>query len=73
MFRIEDNTYRDLRQRSLEQWRSDMEAHYDITVRGGLKLCLEYMAFLAEENRRLKEENELKNSYLRKLSQKNRK
>ena len=73
MFRIEDNTYRDLRHRSLEQWLSDMEAHDDITVRGGVKLCREYLAYLEAENRRLKEENELKNTYLRKLAQKNRK
>ena len=73
MFRIEDNTYRDLRERSLLQWLSDMEAHEDMTVRGGVRLCREYLAYLEEQNRRLKEENELKNSYLRKMAQKNRK
>lgn len=73
MFKIEDNTYRDLRERSLEQWLSDMETHEDMTVRGGVRLCRDYLAYLEAENRRLKEENELKNSYLRKLAQKNRK
>ena len=72
MFRIEDNTFRDLRQRSLQQWLADMEAHEDMTVRGGVRLCREYLQFLEAENRRLKEENELKNSYLRKLAQKKR-
>lgn len=73
MFKIEDNTYRDLRERSLNQWLDDMQAHEDMTVRGGVRLCRDYLAFLEAENRRLKEENELKNSYLRKLAQKNRK
>ena len=70
MFKIEDNTYRDLRERSLNQWLDDMESHADMTVRGGVRLCRDYLAYLEAENRRLKEENELKNSYLRKLAQK---
>lgn len=39
-----------------------------ITVRGGVKLCREYMQYLKEENERLKKENELKNYYLKKVS-----
>ena len=73
MFRIEDNTYRDLRERSLMQWLEEMEAHDDMTVRGGVRLCREYIQSLKEENRRLQEQNELKNQYLRKLSPRNRK
>ena len=73
MFRIEDNTYRDLRERSLMQWLEEMEAHEDMTVRGGVRLCREYIQSLKEENRRLQEQNELKNQYLRKLSPRNRK
>ena len=73
MFRIEDNTYRDLRQRSLEQWLTDMENHGDMTVRGGVKLCREYLEYLRVENQRLREENELKNAYLRKMARKDRK
>ncbi|MBQ8238615.1 MAG: hypothetical protein IJZ39_10765 [Oscillospiraceae bacterium] len=72
MFKIEDNTYRDLRERSLHQWLDDMERHEDMTVRGGVRLCREYLAHLEEQNARLREENELKNSYLRKLAQKKR-
>ncbi|NLK78762.1 MAG: hypothetical protein GX284_13890 [Clostridiales bacterium] len=40
----------------------------DITVRGGVKLCREYMQYLKEENERLKKENELKNYYLKRVS-----
>ena len=70
MFRIEDNTYRELRERSLLQWLEEMEAHEDMTVRGGVRLCRDYLAFLEEENRRLKEQNALTQQYLRKLAAK---
>ena len=73
MFRMEDNTYRDLRERSLMQWLEEMEAHQDMTVHGGVRLCREYIQSLKDENRRLQEQNELKNQYLRKLSPRNRK
>ena len=73
MFQMEDHTYRDLRERSLMQWLEEMEAHEDMTVRGGVRLCREYIQSLKDENRRLQEQNELKNQYLRKLSPRNRK
>lgn len=38
MFTMEDNTYRDLRERSLMQWLEEMEQHEDMTVRGGVRL-----------------------------------
>ena len=73
MFRIEDNTFRDLRERSLMQWLEEMEAHEDMTVRGGVRLCREYIQSLMDENSRLKEQNALTQSYLRKMAAKNRK
>ena len=71
MFRIEDNTVRDLRERSLMQWLEEMEAHDDMTVRGGVRLCREYIQSLMDENSRLKEQNALTQSYLRKMAAKN--
>ena len=73
MFQIEDNTFRDLRERSLLQWLEEMEAHGDMTVRGGVKLCRDYIQSLKDENRTLKEQNQLTQSYLRKLAAKNNK
>ena len=73
MFMMEDNTYRDLRERSLMQWLEEMEQHEDMTVRGGVRLCREYLDFLAQENQRLKDENALKNTYLKKLTAQKRK
>ena len=68
MFIKEDNTYNDIREKSLLQWLAEMEQHEDIAVRGGVKLCREYMQYLKGENEKLKEENELKNYYLKKVA-----
>ena len=68
MFIKEDTTYNDIREKSLLQWLDEMGQHEDIAVRGGVRLCREYMQYLKDKNGRLKEENELKNSYLKKLS-----
>ena len=68
MFMKEDNTYNDIREKSLMQWLDEMEQHEDIAVRGGVKLCREYTQYLKEKNAKLEEEKELKNYYLRKLA-----
>lgn len=68
MFTTPDNTYNDIRERSLNQWLSEMEQHEDVAVRGGVKLCREYMEYLKKQNDKLKQENQLKNEYLRKMS-----
>lgn len=68
MFGREDNTYNDIREKSLMQWLEEMEQHEDVAVRGGVKLCREYMQYLKNKNQKLEEENELKNSYLKKMS-----
>lgn len=38
-----------------------------IAVRCGVKLAREYMQYLKDENEKLREENQLKNSYLKKM------
>ena len=68
MFGKEYTTYNDIREKSLLQWLDEMERHEDVAVRGGVKLCREYMQYLKDKNEKLKEENELKNSYLKKMS-----
>lgn len=71
MFIQDDNTYNDIREKSLLQWLDEMEQHEDIAVRGGVKLCREYIQHLMDKNEKLKQENELKNTYLRKMSKRN--
>ena len=70
MFFKEDNTYNDIRDKSLLKWLDEIENHEDVVVRGGVKLCREYIEFLKEQNIKLKEENDLKNTYLKKLAKK---
>lgn len=68
MFIKDDNTYNEIREKSLLQWLDEMEHHDDIAVRGGVKLCREYIQHLKEKNKKLEQENELKNSYLKKIA-----
>lgn len=68
MFTRPDETYNNIRKRSLEQWLSEMEKHEDVAVRGGVKLTREYIAHLEEEINRLKDECKLKDDYLKKIS-----
>lgn len=50
MFTRPDNTYNDIREKSLMQWLDEMEQHSDVAVRGGVKLTREYVQHLQEEN-----------------------
>ncbi|MDD6442037.1 MAG: hypothetical protein PUG71_08045 [bacterium] len=68
MFGTTDNTYNDIRERSLMQWLSEMEVHDDVAVRCGVRLAREYMEYLKEENIKLKRECDLKDKYLKKMS-----
>ena len=67
----EDTTYNDIREKTLMSWLDEMEQNEDIAVRGGARLCREYMQYLKEKNVQLQKENELKNQYLRKMAMKN--
>lgn len=68
MFFRKDNTYNDIRDKSLMQWLDEMEQHEDVAVRSGVRLARDYIQYLKDENQKLKNENELKNSYLKKMA-----
>ena len=68
MFIQDDNTYNNLREKLFLQWLDDCSKLEDIAVRGGVKLAYEYVEMLNNEIKRLKEQNELKNEYLKKIS-----
>lgn len=70
MWQSKDNTYNDIRDKSLMQWLGEMEEHDDIAVRGGVKLAREYVQYLKDENKRLQDEIELRNEYLKKMKNK---
>lgn len=69
-WQTKDNTYNDIRERSLNQWLDEMAEHEDIAVRGGVKLAKEYLAYMKKENELLQAEIELRNEYLKKLKNK---
>ena len=69
-WQIEDNTYNDIRERSLDQWLNQMANHEDIEVRGGVKLAKDYITHLKNENSRLESEIALRNEYLKKMKNK---
>ena len=53
MFGTPDNTYNDIREKSLLQWLDEMEQHDDVAVRCGVRLARDYMEYLKEENYQL--------------------
>ena len=71
MFTRPDNTYNDIRERSLLQWLEEMEQHPDIAVHGGVKLAREYLQHLKMEIGRLESENQLKAQYMKRYKAKN--
>lgn len=73
MFLKEDNTYREIKEKSVKQWLEEMSRHEDIAVRGGVKATREYLESLKKQIADLEEKNALKNKYLKQLAEKNRK
>lgn len=67
MFNQNDNTYNELRENSLNSWLNELEQHEDVAVRGGVKLCREYIEHLKAENENLREKDKLKAEYLKKM------
>lgn len=67
MFTRPDHTYRDIQERSFQQWLNEMEHHPDLAVSGGVRLAREYVQHLKEEIKRQEEANQLKEDYLKKL------
>jgi len=73
MFFHEDHTYNEIRKKSLDQWLTEMEQHEDVAVRTGIPLVREYLQYLETEEQRLKDENDLKNEYMKKIAAKSKK
>lgn len=67
MFLPEDNTYNEIREKSVRQWLEELSNHEDIAVRGGVRVTTDYIDYLQKRIRRLEEQNQLKDSYLKKM------
>ena len=73
MFIQPDYTYRDIQEKSFQQWLDEMEQHEDLAVSGGVKLAREYVQYLKDEIKRQEESNQLKIDYMKKLKNNKRK
>lgn len=67
MFGKEDNTYNELRDKSISHWLYEMSSHDDIEVRSGTLVTRGYIDDLKKMIKNLEKKNELKDKYLKKL------
>lgn len=67
MFGKEDNTYNELREKSINQWLDEMSCHEDIEVRSGVGVTEGYISDLKKKIVILENKNNLKDKYLKKL------
>ena len=70
MFIKEDNTYNDIREKSIKQWLQEMSVHEDVAVRGGVKVTEDYLDYLKGQIQELEQKNKLKDEYLKKMREK---
>lgn len=71
MFRLpEDNTYNDIREKSLMSWLKQVRAEGSYIDSCGAKLAMEYMQYLEDRIQKLERKNALMESHMRKLKQK---
>ena len=70
MFIKDDNTYNDIRKKSVRQWLDEISNHDDVAVRGGVKVTQDYIDYLEKKISRLEEKNALKDEYLKKMKSK---
>lgn len=66
----EDNTYNDIREKSIMQWLDEMERNEAVEVRGGVKVTRDYIGYLKKQIEVLEEKNKMKDEYLKKLREK---
>lgn len=63
MFIKEDNTYNEIREKSIRQWLQEMSVHEDVAVRGGVKVTEDYLDYLKGQIQELERKNKLKDEY----------
>lgn len=71
MFIKDDNTYNEIREKSIMQWLSEISQHEDVAVRGGVKVTTDYIHDLKKQITVLEEKNALKDKYLKQMKEKN--
>ncbi|MGN0268408.1 MAG: hypothetical protein ACI4D7_12120 [Lachnospiraceae bacterium] len=63
----EDNTYNDIREKSLMQWLNQVREEGSYIDACGAKLAMEYIAHLEDKIHLLEEKNKLKDEHMRKM------
>lgn len=67
MFGKKDDTYDELREKSISQWLDQMSHHEDVVVRGGVKVTQEYIEGLHKKIDNLEKKHLVKDQYLKKM------
>ncbi|MGN0294067.1 MAG: hypothetical protein ACI4D3_08705 [Lachnospiraceae bacterium] len=71
MFKIrEDNTYNDIREKSLMSWLTQVQDTGSYNDACGAKLAVEYIQYLKEKIEMLEEKNRMKDQHMKKIKQK---
>ena len=71
MFKIEeDNTYNDIREKSLMSWLAGVQETGSYIDACGAKLAVEYIQYLKEKIEILEEKNRIRDQHLKKIKQK---
>ncbi len=63
----EDNTYNEIREKSIRQWLEEMSMHEDVAVRGGVRVTEDYLDYLKRQIQELEQKNRRKDEYLKKM------
>lgn len=71
MFKVrEDNTYNDIREKSLMSWLAEVQDTGSYNDACGAKLAVEYIQYLKDKIGFLEEKNRMKDQHLKKIKQK---
>ncbi len=69
MFQKEDNTFNELREKTVMRWLEEMTTHEDLTIKDGSKVTLAYIESLKHEIGKLERQSALKDFYLKKAKE----
>ncbi len=66
----EDNTYNEMREKSMMQWLEQLKDCDDVVNKHGAKLTIEYIAHLNKKIKELEHSNALKDEFLKRMKNK---
>lgn len=69
MWKREDNTYNETRERAVLQWLEEIETHEDLVVRDGVRVTRDYILYLKKKIEEMESLNRQKDTFLKRLKQ----